>query len=135
MHLQREPYACANTHWPQEEKKKKDLRMEGPPHHHHPPPATPPTVQIPRVYTCVLMGGGVSGLEKGGNVPIRSLLNTFVSTARRDTHYRQAAARRRRRRRRCSEGKRLSRQNVLLLLVKRGKKKKKENGRMEGVFP
>lgn len=64
-------------------------------------------------------------MEKGGNVPIQSLLNTFVSTACRDKHYRQAAARSRRRRHRCSEEKRLSRQNVLLLLVKREKKKRK----------
>lgn len=68
-------------------------------------------------------------MEKGGNAPIRSLLNTFVSATRRDRHYRQAAARSCRR---CSEPlgeKRLGRQKVLLLLLV--KKKNKD----EGVFP
>lgn len=46
------------------------------------------------VYMCVLMrpreaggrtgGGGGVGLEKGGRVPIQSLLNTFVSTTHMD---------------------------------------------------
>ena len=39
--------------------------------------------------------GGAGGLEKGGTVPIRSLLNTFVSTTHGDKQDGQAAAGRR----------------------------------------
>lgn len=101
MCTRRENHMHVQTHWPQE----KDITTNTPHTHTHlkncPPP--PPPVQTPRVHTCVLMrgrgGGGAGGLEKGGKVPVRCLLNTFVSTTRRDKHHRQAAARSRHRRR------------------------------------
>lgn len=90
------------THTGHRKKKKKRSQNGRPPH--NPPPSHPNSSDTQSVYMCAHESeGGASGLEKGGNVPIRSLLNTFVSTARRDKHYRQAAARSRRRRHRCSE--------------------------------
>lgn len=56
----------------------------------HPP--TPHQLRYPEcIHVCSREGAG--GLEKGGNVPGRSRLNTFVSPTRRHKHYRQAAAR------------------------------------------
>lgn len=60
----------------------------------HPPPLTghtlpsppallSPTQHISAVYILMKGRGGGAGSEKGGTVPIRSLLNTFVSTINR----------------------------------------------------
>lgn len=63
----------------------------------HTPHALPSPPVLPDrhpvyVHACLWERGGSGGLEKGGTVPIRRLLNTFVSTTHRDEQHRQVAA-------------------------------------------
>lgn len=78
------------THWAQE----KDITKNGASHpttthtlQELPAPLPPTSSDTQSVYMCAHERGGLVVWKKGGKVPIRRLLNTFVSTTRRDKPY------------------------------------------------